>query len=318
MPAHRRPLSRRSAARGVVVLACVGGVLATAGVTTSEGTSRRPVHVVAAIHTTASNRRAAVRDARTLLAGVVAPAGATLKSAGTGLGPRVSLLTSAFASAVAYRSWNVPGSPSRVLSFIEGHLPAGSSLVSSGYGGPNPGSESVTRAWPPIAGVLDTRWLEIDVTSRPDGGTRVYAESQSQWIVIRLPGEQIPRGVHEVDVTSGEPGKTAFLSRRVTDPVQIHALVTLFDSLPIVQPGAINCPAELVVPVVVVHFRAGDRVVARASVSSDASFTWPPSAPGWACFAIAFNVRGRSATPLAGNVITPIERLLHVTLTERG
>jgi hypothetical protein len=263
--------------------------------------------------TTASNRRAAVQDARQLLAGVTPPAGAVLQSSGTAIGAHARLLTAALASAVAYRTWTVPDDPASVLAFAQAHLPPGSTVVGSGYGG-RPITQSVTRSWPAVPGILDGRWLVIEVTARPDGTTRLHAEGQSQWVITRPKAEHIPAGVREVDVTEGWPGKAPFLSRRVTRRLDVHRLVTLFNSLGIVQPVGINCPSESVGPVVEVGFRASTtgETVALAKVSPWADLPWPASVPGWACFAIAFNVRGRNWTPLVGNVITPIEHLLRL------
>lgn len=259
-----------------------------------------------------------MRDAKQLLQGVVPPAGAVVQSSGTATGRHARPLTAALASAVAYHTWTVPEDPASVLSFVQSHLPPGSRIVTTGYGG-SPVTQSVIRSWPPVHGILDVRWLEIAVTPRSDGGTRLYAEAQSQWVVARPKDEYIPAGVREVDITDGWPGHEPFLSRRVTGRADVHKLVALFNSLETVQPVAINCPAESVTPIVDVDFRSGATgvTVAEAKVSSDANFSWPASVPGWECFAISFEVRGRSWTPLAGNVITPIHRLLHVKLGRR-
>ncbi len=319
----------RRALRSVALLVCCGCVsVASVAAAMSDRSprSRAPGHarVTAAesdrvVPTTASNRRAAVLDAKQLLLGVVPPFGAVVQSSGTGVGPHARLLTAAFASATAYSTWSVPDDPASVLSFVEAHLPAGSKLVSTGSGGPSPSSQSVIRSWPPVDGVLDVRWLEFDVTSRAAGGTLLHAESQSQWVVPRHPRETIPAGVREVDVSSSWPGKAPFLSRRVRDRAKIRTLVALFDSLGIVQPGAINCPSGSIRPIVRVAFRAGarGRPVARAGVSSAADFTWPADVPGWACFPVTFSVLGREVSPLVGNVITPIQRLLGVKLGPR-
>jgi len=268
--------------------------------------------------TTAANRRAAVRDAKQLLQDVVPPAGAVVQSSGTAIGAHARLITLALASAVAYRTWTVPGDPASVSSFVQSHLPTGSTVVTTGSGG-SPLTQSVTRSWPPVRGILDDRLLDIEVTARSDGGTRLYAEAQSEWVVTRPKGEHIPAGVREVDITDGWPGHAPFLSRRVTNRATVHKLVTLFNSLEIVQPVGINCPAESVTPVVAIAFRTGQtgRPVAEAKVSSSARFSWPPSVPGWECFAISFSVRGRHWPALVGNVITPMHRLLHVKFGRR-
>jgi hypothetical protein len=268
----------------------------------------------AAAGTTASNRQAAIADAKQLLAGVHPPAGAVLQSSGTGVGPSAHLLTLALASAVAYRTWNVPGDSSSVLAAVEAHLPAGSTQIISGYG---PEDQSVIRSWPAVAGVLGLRWLRIEVASAPSGGTTLSAKSQSQWIVTRNAAERIPPGVREVDVTSGWPGKPPLLSLRVTSEAKVHELVSLFDSLGVLQPGVVNCP-EIMAPTVIVSFRARGRRVARAMLSAQSDVSWPAYTGGWACFATQLSILGRHVSPLVGNVIRPIQRLLHVRLAARG
>lgn len=314
----------RRALQSVAVLtlagcASVGAAAAAMSSSPSRLASPRvataPSH--APVRTTASNRRAAIKDANELLQGVVPPSESVLGSSGAATGPHAPLLTSVFASAVAYRTWTVPDDPTSVLSFVEAHLPRGSKVVSTGTGGPNPSSESVIRSWPPVDGVLDSRWLEIDVTSRASGDTLLHAESQSQWLVERPRDEKIPAGVSEVDVTIGWPGEAPFLSRRVTNKAQVHALVALFNSLERLQPGAINCPEETVSAIVHVGFVAGatSRLIAQASVNSAANFSWRASVPGWDCFPVTFSILGRNSSPLVGNVIAPIQRLLHVKLS---
>jgi hypothetical protein len=304
--------------------ALAGAVAAAIGDSRSRAASRGHGRVAEAraprvLPTTASNRQAAVHDAQTLLLGVQPPDGAAVQSSGSDIGPHAPLLSAELASAVDFKTWTVPEDASSVLSFVEAHLPPGSKVVSTGSSGPDPNSRSVIRSWPPVDGVLGGRWLEVDVTSHTSGGTLLHAESQSQWIVVRPLGERIPAGVREVDVTSGWAGKPPLLSRRVTNRANVRRLVALFDSLAILQPVAINCPAfPNGPPNVVIAFRgATGRLLARASVNSAASFSWPADTPGWACFAISFDVLGRDRRPLVGNVITPIDRLLHVRLAAR-
>jgi hypothetical protein len=303
----------RRVACTVLVLTCAGGAFGAVSALATGRSGR-------IVPTTASNKRAAIRDANSLLAGVVPPAGAVLQSSGTRVGPRAPLLTTAFASAVAYSTWNVPQDPASVLPFVETHLPPGSQVVSTGSEGPNPSSQSVIRSWPPVSGVLYVRWLEITVTSLASGGTKLYAKSQSQWVVTRPPHEHIPPGVRAVEVTSGSTGMPPFVWRQVTNRAKIRTLVKLFDTLEIVQPGAINCPGfSSNPPTVTVDFRGGptDRLLADANVDAVASFSWPADTPGWECFPVAFTVLGRHWPALSGNVITPIERLLGVRLAPR-
>jgi len=314
-----------------VALMAAGLLSATAGVArpaaaewtstsavTNAAVLARPVAAGAVSRTTTANRQAAIRDSARLLAGVIPPPGAVVVSrrSATGVQRRVPLLTTAFASALASERWSVPGEPDVVLSYVESHVPPGSNLSSTGSGGPDPSFQSVIRSWSPVSGVLDVRWLEIEVAGRSSGGTVLSAESQSQWVVARPAHERVPASVREVDVTKGLPGQSPQLSRHVTALRTVRRLVALFDSLGIVQPGAINCPEETVGPIVTVAFRAAatGRVLASATVDAAADFSWPDSVAGWACFSIGFVAGGHSFDSLIGNVISPIDHLLHVRL----
>jgi hypothetical protein len=177
----------------------------------------------------------------------------------------------------------------------------------------------VIRSWAPVRGILDTRWLEIVVTGGSKGGTDLFAESQSQWVVARPARERIRAGVTEVDITKGLPGEAPQFSRTVTEPKTAGRLVALFNSLEVSQPGGIHCPAETVEPTVKVAFRgaANGPALAVATVDALADFSWPDSLPGWACFSISFVAGGHAFDSLVGNVISPIDHLLHVHLERR-
>lgn len=253
--------------------------------------------------------------------GVVPPPGTVVLSEhrGVGIQRTVPVLTPAFSSALASERWSAPGQPAAVLAYVETHLPAGSKVFSTGSGGSTPGFQSVIRAWAPVIGVLDTRWLEIEVAARSDGRTNLFAESQSQWVVARPARERIPAGATEVDVTKGLPGHPPQLSRTVTVPASVEKLVALFNSLEIVQPVATNCPAETVQPIVTVTFRgpATGQALAVATVNSNADFSFPVSLAGWECSPIGLTLRGHTSKALIGNVITPLDHMLHLRL-ERG
>ena len=330
----RVTLRARVSHASVAVIAA-GLLAATAGVGRSAIHDRTPsaalttaamstevVGTRAAARTTTANRQAAIRDSARLLAGVIPPPGAVVvsKRSAIGVQRKVPLLTTAFASALASERWSVPGHPGTVLPYVESHLPPGSKLFSTGFGGPAPSSQSVIRSWAPVSDILDTRWLEIEVAGGSDGGTDLFAESQSQWVVARPARERIPAGVTQVDVTEGLPGQSPTFSRAVIGPGTVRRLVALFNSLGIVQPGAINCPSETVEPIITVAFRgaANGPALAVATVDSLADFSWPDSLPGWACFSIGFVAGGHTFDSLIGNVISPIDHLLHVHLQRQG
>ncbi len=253
-----------------------------------------------------------------MLAGVMPPSGSRVleRRSATGAQLRVPPITSAFASALDSERWSVPGEPGAVLSYVQSHLPSGSKLSGTGLGGPGSETQSVIRSWAPVSGVLDARLLSIEVTASSSGETLLSAESQSQWVIARPARERVPAAVAAVEITDGLPGHPPRLSRSVTTPRTVKRLVALFNSLGVVQPGAINCPAETVEPIVKVTFRtaAAGRALASATVDSKADFSWPDSVPGWACFSVGFVVEGHRYDSLVGNVISPLNRLLHVRL----
>jgi hypothetical protein len=268
---------------------------------------------------TGANRRAAVSDAATLLGYVVAPSGATVISQGTAIGWRDGhVITAAMASAVAYRSWTVAEDPASVLADVQAQLPAGSKILSTGSAGPT-FSESVIRSWPSVTGVLDSRLLELQVTGRPDGATTLSAVAQSQWVVVRPRGEQLPSMVRDVAVTDGWLRKAPFFSRDITSRARVAKLVALFNSLGIVQPVTVNCPAETITPTVSIRFltSAAATPVAAASVSAASNYSFSPSEPGAGCFAIALSVHGDRGPALVGNVIAPLQQMLHVKLNRQ-
>jgi len=297
--------------------ATIAAVMASPSASASRAASRTDNGVSSPVNpATGAHRRTAIRDARQLLAGVVAPPGAVVQSSSTGIGPHTHLLTGALDSAAARRSWTVGEDASAVLSFVTAHLPPGSKVEGTGSGGP-PAFQSVIRAWPSVSGVLGARWLQLQVTSLGSGRTLLSAAAQSQWIVARSASGRIPAGVRDIDVTNGVPGERPFLSRSVTNYQRVRALIRLFDSLALVQPVAINCPAESgKEAVVTITFKRGttNRPVARARVSSKANFNWPASTAGWACLPVSLDILGRRRPALAGNLIGPMQRVLAVKL----
>jgi hypothetical protein len=304
-------------AAACAICATIAAVMASAGASAPRSGTQEQRGVTAPANlATGVHRRASIRDARQLLAGVLTPPGAVVSSSSTGVGPHASLLTGALDSAVARRSWTVGEDASAVLSFVTKHLPPGSKVQSTGDGG-SPPSQSVIRTWPPVAGVLGGRWLQLQVTSLKSGRTLLSAVAQSQWIVARSASERIPVGVRQIDVTSGVPGERPFLFRRVTEGQRVQALIRLFDARPLVQPVAINCPGESVnQAVVTVTFQRGatSRPVASARVSPTANFGWPAITAGWACVPVSLDILGRRRPALAGNVIGPMQRILGVKL----
>ncbi len=266
--------------------------------------------------TTASNRVQAETDAQRLLAMVRVPVGAVLASTPHDTGfEQVRRFIGVSASATASRTWIVHGSVNRLLRYVVAHLRPGSKLESTGSGG-SPGSVDVSqiRSWPPVRGVLDGRWLEVEAYT--DGAhTYLTARTESQWVVARQANERIPSSVTQIRVSVANARGQRVHQMTVTKPPLVHQIVGLYNSLGVVQPAIImGCPPEPAGVLTLRFYNSPTNVIATASSSTAANPHWPASAPAWACFPISIRLAQRSYPSLSGNVITPLERLLHTNM----
>ena len=106
------------------------------------------------------------------------------------------------------------------------------------------------------------------------------------------------------------PGQVPDLTRTVTGPRKLHAIVTLLDRLPIVQPGAIACPVLLAdTPVVTFTFAAGPHTPALAFATEPANVTEPTTA----CNALTFAVGDHAWPSLlhGARFLHHVDRLVH-------
>ncbi len=306
------------ALRRVLIAACAAGAFAAA---TLGGATGEALNQPAP--TLASNQRAARLDAAQLLMSLQLSAGATrlpVEPAGDlgALKPMLGLAgTTARADVHAW--WSVPGSPNSVLRYIEANRPASGAQAGTGtaYNGRSGASvQIVTYSWPPLTGVLGFRELQVWLTSLPGNATGVLAQAESDWIVPRPAGEQIPAGVREIDITSSKLNGPATVSLTITNAVEVRRIVALFDGMPIAQPGAYSCPAMLVGGARVMTFkfrtRAARPVLAQATYADYS----PLDAPSGPCKTVDFAIRGRSQDALiGGEFVKQVERTTGASLT---
>jgi hypothetical protein len=265
----------------------------------------------------AARRRRARADAKDLMSRLALPAGAVaLTHEPTGdsgaLAQPVTRPAADPALVDEHAWWRVPGSAASVLDYVNAHRPRGSKLTLSGSQGP-PTSRFSGFSWPPVGRLLTDRQLLVAAVDLAGGGVGVRVDAQVQWIVPRPVSERIPRGVHQIDISRGVPGKAPSLSIKTVSPHVIRTLVAMVNSLEITQPGVTSCPAVIAgVPFVTFTFRASDggTVLARAS---QAASSREPTTP---CDAMAFSVRGHAKTPLLGGaaVVSKAGHLLGVHL----
>lgn len=268
-----------------------------------------------------ANRRAAVRDARQLLARLQLPPTSITSP------PKVPRFAQSFAMAspplsryYAYaQRWEIAGaSPETIIDYVKEHRPAGSSedLGSGSSSDSKTGVSSidVQFSWPDVSGRLVNRSLTVTVVTPRRGHSVVIAQSQSAWFVPRPVSERVPAGVHAVAITVrlGPPapgpvvrpgGKIHSSTHFVSRPAAVATLLRTFDALPIVQPSLqpLGCPMILTgssASELTLAFMTGrhGRTLARAQVYIHRG---AQSADGAGpCNPIEFSIGGRQQTAL--------------------
>jgi hypothetical protein len=325
----RRSISAIVAAPIVIcaVIACpqaaatVGVAQATAAqATTAHAAAARTAHARPAqtrpAQTRAANRAAAVTAAMALVARTPAPAGARrLTAEPTGDGRLLARAPGGRASRalIDRHAFYVVHEPLRQMHrFYTRDRPAGARQIGTGSAtGPGvPANLNVTWQWHPGKPGIVSRQTLIDMVTLPSGATGIRVDAQVIYHVPRPAEEQVPAGVTEVDITRAAPGQMPDLSRTVTKPTQVHAIVALIDRLPIVQPDYIACPVELAgVPIVSFSFRASRTGPALAGASEPADVTEPTNA----CDALAFTIGTRAWPSLlrGARFLHQVDTLIH-------
>jgi hypothetical protein len=268
-----------------------------------------------------ANRVASRRDARSLLAKLALPAGATrLFSEPHGDHAYLKVqgaLEGDEARAIAHGWWEAPGAPVEVIAYVRAHPPAGGTPFGTGAAGniySGTSADSLYYQWPGVRGVLGYRELAVTATALPDGETGVLAEAQSDWIVPRPTVERIPLSTGEIDITSGAPGQPPSESFSVSRTSEIQKVVRLINGLPIAQPIAYMCPALTDPRLVRMTFRAAIGGPALAVLSYYDFRPW--SGPSQACKTVDLTIAGRRQDPLiGGDYLQAIGRMLGRSLT---
>jgi len=271
---------------------------------------------VAAAGSRSANRAAARRDAHSLLAKLVLPAGA-IRIVSEPRGDNGYLKASGWlegddAHALAHRWWEVPGTPDGVIAYVRAHPPAGSRLFGTGTAGNlynATSADSVYYERPGVRDVLGFRELDVTATALPDGETGVLAEAQSDWIVPRPSSEQVPPSTAEIDITSGAPGQQPAESLSVTEPSEVSGIVRLINAMPIAQPISYGCPALTDPRLVTMTFRAATGSPPLAVLTYYDFRPW--SGPSQGCKTVELRIGGRRRDPLiGGDFLRAIGRIL--------
>jgi len=302
--------------------AAVFGVAPGVGATPRAHSATRRARSAATPPTNRSNRAAARADAARMLAALQLPSGAagvaTEPSGDSGFLKPMPALSADSARAVVDAWWRVTGDAAGVLAYIRAHPPAGATLAGTGESGnTHTGvvAQSLDYEWPPIAGVLGQRELQITVMDLPGGAAGVLAEAQSDWVVPRPSGERIPAAVREIDIAIARPQQPAGPARGVTGRARVRRIVALFNAMPITQPEVTSCPAEMLSGSRTLTFTfratAGGAALARATYVD-----YPPlDGPSDQCKSIQLTIGGKAEDALTGgDFIARIDRVLGANL----
>jgi hypothetical protein len=241
-----------SAAPACAVLACTAlasTALTACGAATAAVTGAgvvAPAHVAA---TTGSPRQRAESDAAALRESFVPPPGARKLAAAPTVGggalghPQMGPDTPDIIDYAAW--WQVPGqAPKAVLAWEAAHVSHRLKLDASG------GVGAVFDSWalPPVAGVLDSRWLVVTAVSDGASGTDLRVEGEVTYTPARPAASYIPAtAVHAVEVTavpSMNDQRKPPAPLVITDPVKVRNLVALVNGLSLFPPGVYSCPAD--------------------------------------------------------------------------
>jgi hypothetical protein len=277
----------------------------------SSAAGRHPTEV--------GNREIARQDARTHVDSVALPPGARRSPAEPAgdhgyLKPARTLMA-ATKRADAHAWWRVPGDPGAVLAYVKAHPPQGATVFSTGRGGDSRTGTfvlSVSFAWPPVAGVLRMRLLNVSVTSVSGGGSGILGQAESIWFVPRPRRDEVPASVREIDLvrSAGRAGSPPVATVHVTGPAKVRRLLHFVNRLPTVQPGATACPNERPPAVrlaLLFRRRPGGVILARADYAGDPSLAGASTA----CRPVALSLRGgRSTLLIGGDFVAHLRRIL--------
>ena len=203
--------------------------------------------------TTASNRALAQTLAGTLIGEVPLPAGAAEVSSdpeASRTQPWLGVTEVPLSTLLADvgRFWRVPGDPKRVMDWIAAHPPPGFRKSGKETGS----ADGRMRFWGvhfsasipgPISRRIASEELTIGATAAEGRGTALRADAQVVWMIPRPASETVPAGVRSVLVSVDHFGGGAFKEASVSAPGKVARLVSYVDSLQLVQPSQIPCPA---------------------------------------------------------------------------
>lgn len=223
-----------------------------------------------------------------------------------------------------HRFWRVAGQPQAVISSIEDHPPAGSTITTHGSSGKSAGppprslhgralgrwvrQHTVTTSWDATFAFNAQRerlamvWLSVTVAAAKGGGSEIRADALVVWRRPRPAAEHIPRSVREITLQVNDPRRHLRFTRQVGSPRKVRAIVAVIEGLQQPEAGARSCPVENgKAPVIDLLFRErkGGPPLVRVHID------------GNGCGSVAFH-RGTRQQPALGEAWEAIKQLHRV------
>lgn len=195
----------------------------------------------------------AKRDARSLVTKVILPPGRSpRRTAPAGLGSSSTARNCMQSPDTVgfYDFWRTVESGQSMMTWMQNHPPAGSTLFQAGAYGQSGTirDEWVVFSFPPAAGVSASRQLRVDWVPLRHGGSGVEVQSNVVWLLPRPAAEQVPGDVRSVTLTFTQypisQGAETTQTVDVTASQQVQAIVWVTNLLPLLPPGPPAACAE--------------------------------------------------------------------------
>ena len=181
--------------------------------------------------------------------------------------------------------WTVPSAPAAALAWEEQHVPRRFTHAETFHGTDGKVAQSGdVFTLPPIAGVLESRELMVEVADGGGGQTAIRVDAQVTWTPAKPAGAVVPAAARVVTLSmnygGNADGRKPPEPVTITDPVTVGKVAALVDHVPPLPSGTYNCPfADGMAFDLAFRARPGGPVLAAAVCSSMAASGWTsPSA----------------------------------------
>jgi hypothetical protein len=143
--------------------------------------------------------------------------------------------------------WTVPSVPAVVLAWEEQHVPRRFTRAESFHGTDGRVAQSgEVFTLPPVAGVLESRELMVEVADGGGGQTAIRVDAQVTWTPAKPAGAVVPAAARVVTLSMNYGGNAG--GRKppepvtITDPVTVGKVAALVDHVPPLPSGSYSCP----------------------------------------------------------------------------